>query len=81
LIYPNPTMGSVTLSLEKSYDYELILLIYDLHGRLIKNLKIEPDSYNVEVKLDDEKNGNYLFMLRDVKNGMLLKRSKVIKYK
>jgi len=80
VIYPNPTAGSVTVSMEKSFKDKLVLTIFDLRGRLIKTVQIEPDKYNIEVNLQDKKNGIYLFMLRDLKNGMLINRSKIIKY-
>ena len=80
LIYPNPTEGNVTVSWETSYEDKLVLTIYDLQGRLVKTVQIEPYLYNIEVDLHGSKGGIYLFVLKDMKNGMIINRSRILKY-
>jgi hypothetical protein len=80
LIYPNPTNGSVTVTWDNYYDSRLILTIYNLQGTPVKEVQIEPEINAITVDLDDIKDGMYLFELKETKNGLIINRSRIVKY-
>ncbi|NLB81333.1 MAG: T9SS type A sorting domain-containing protein, partial [Clostridiaceae bacterium] len=65
---------------EEAFEDKHLLLIYDLQGRLIKTVNVEPYSNNIDVSIFDRKKGIYLFILKDMTNGVILNRSRVKKY-
>ncbi|HOF20995.1 MAG TPA: T9SS type A sorting domain-containing protein, partial [Bacteroidales bacterium] len=79
IVYPNPTSGNVTVSFEEASEDRHLLLIYDLQGRLVKTVNVEPWNYNIDVSIFDRKKGIYLFILKDMTNGTILNRSRVKK--
>jgi hypothetical protein len=79
LIYPNPTEGSITVKWETFYGNRLMLTIYNIIGNPVKTVQIEPDINEIQVDLNDIKGGIYLFELKDIKNGLIINRSRVIK--
>jgi hypothetical protein len=79
LIYPNPTEGSITVKWETFYGNRLKLTIYNIIGNPVKTVQIEPDINEIQVDLNDIKGGIYLFELKDIKNGLIINRSRVIK--
>jgi hypothetical protein len=78
VIYPNPTDGNVTIRLNNYYDSRLILTIYDLQGRPVKTVQVEPENTEIQVNLDDVEHGFYLFVLKD-RNGLIINRSRILK--
>ncbi|NLA49083.1 MAG: T9SS type A sorting domain-containing protein, partial [Bacteroidales bacterium] len=80
IVYPNPTSGNVTVGFEEAFEDKHLLLIYDIQGRLVKTVNVEPHSYNIDVNIFDRKTGIYLFILKNITSGMILNRSRVKKY-
>jgi hypothetical protein len=80
LIYPNPTERSVIVTWDNYYDSRLILTIYNLQGTPVKEVQIETEINEITVDLDDIKDGMYLFELKETKNGLIINRSRIVKY-
>jgi uncharacterized protein (TIGR02145 family) len=79
LIYPNPAKGSVTVKWETCYEDRLTLTIYNLQGTPVKTVQIEPEINEIQVDLNDIKDGIYLFELKETKNGLIINRSRIVK--
>jgi len=80
LIYPNPAYDEVTVTWKNNYKDRLALTIYDLHGRPVKTLQVEPDVNEIYVDLSDIRYGIYLFELKESGNSRVINRSRIIKY-
>jgi hypothetical protein len=80
VIYPNPNKGNVTVRWNNYYDRRLILTIFNLQGTPVKTVQIEPEIIEIQVDLNDIKDGMYLFELKDIKNGLIINRSRIVKY-
>jgi hypothetical protein len=80
VIYPNPTNGSVTVRWNNNYDSRLILTIYDMRGNTVKKVQIEPDINEIQVDLSGMSYGMYIFELKETKNGLIINRSRIVKY-
>ena len=80
LIYPNPANDEVTVKWKNSYQSRLTLTIYDLHGRPVKTIQIEPDVNEIYIDLNDIRYGIYLFELKESGNNRVINRSRIIKY-
>ncbi|MCF8219111.1 MAG: PKD domain-containing protein [Bacteroidales bacterium] len=63
-IYPNPSPGIVKIEIPDSIDYNLNISVYDLSGKLIRDLQAT-DEKNRSIDLSDEKSGNYLFVIEN----------------
>jgi hypothetical protein len=46
----------------------------------VKTVQIEPEIIEIQVDLNDIKDGIYLFELKDIKNGLIINRSRIVKY-
>jgi hypothetical protein len=79
LIYPNPAEGSVTVKWETYFEDRLTLTIYNLQGTPVKTVQIEPEINEIQVDLNDIKDGIYLFELKETKNGLIINRSRIVK--
>jgi hypothetical protein len=80
VIYPNPTDGNVTIRLNNNYDSRLILTIYDLHGRPVKTVQVEPENTEIQVNLDDVEHGIYLFVLKEFRSNKIINQTRIVKY-
>lgn len=61
IIYPNPTSGTVTILLGDKSQVGTIATIYDINGRLLRNIKISATSQPVD--LSEYVNGVYFIKL------------------
>ena len=64
IVYPNPTSGQLNIRLEgnkKSLTEEIDL--FDVSGSLIKRIKLNNDSFEVNVSLEDISTGVYFLHL------------------
>jgi len=80
LIYPNPAGDHITVKWNNKYDSRLTLSIFDLQGRPLKTIRIEPDVNEVYVEMDNLKYGIYLLELKVSKSNVVINRSRIVKY-
>jgi hypothetical protein len=71
-LFPNPSNGKVTLSLS-TVPVNTYFVIYDLQGKLIKELELTDRLNSLDLHLDK---GFYLY--RVIKDGVLIKKDKLI---
>lgn len=79
LIYPNPTKGNLIVEIKpndqmESFDDKILFSLYDLSGRLIKQVNGETGVTTID--LNAEKDGMYLLV---VKQGEINSRWKIIR--
>ena len=63
-IYPNPTMGAVSLSINLTKRDQVVISIYQANGQLLKTIMlgtIAKGAFNYKVDLLDNQNGLYFF--------------------
>jgi len=81
LIYPNPTDGELIINWKNRYSRKLNITIYDILGRAVKEVQADPDINEIILDLTGNRDGIYLFEMKDKKNDMILNRSRIIKRK
>lgn len=59
-LYPNPAKDQVTVSWDAVQGEERLIQVFDLHGRLVKQSKIDPGQSIAQVSTADLVNGVYL---------------------
>ncbi len=64
-VYPNPTIGEVTVGLKAYADRAIRLELYDIHGKILKILTIEPvETMTANLDLSVYQNGIYLVRIK-----------------
>ena len=76
-LYPNPTIESVTLQVDKDLLTNLQYQLYDEFGKLLMSNKVE----NVETAIDMSQLASAPYFLKVLNNTTLLKTYKIIKLK
>lgn len=74
--FPNPTNDFVNLKIEKGEIRDIGFTLFDLHGKVLSNQKIE--STNTEVSFSGYNSGNYL--LKVIQKGKEIQTFKIVKY-
>lgn len=65
-VYPNPFVSSITFEFSKPIDYELQINLFDISGKLIKNLSQKPNINILTVHFDDIADGQYIVFLNSI---------------
>jgi hypothetical protein len=77
-LYPNPNTGLFRISIPgESSGSELLLSVYDISGREIRKIQLNPEQENHETDLRDLNNG--LYMIRVIKDKEVIYTGKVLK--
>ncbi|MEI6853104.1 MAG: T9SS type A sorting domain-containing protein [Bacteroidota bacterium] len=76
-VYPNPTIESLTLQVDKDLLTNLEYQLYDMHGRLLISNKVEKE----ETAIDMSKLAAATYFLKVLNNETLLQTYKIIKTK
>lgn len=79
LIYPNPTDGEFTVKWKSRYGQRLNITIYNILGRVVREVKTDPDVNEIRMDLNGTSRGIYLFEMKDKKNDLILNRSRIIR--
>ena len=79
LIYPNPTDGNFTVTWKNRYSNRLDITIYNILGKAVKEVQADPDVNEIQLDLNGNSKGVYLFEMKDKKNDLILNRSRIIK--
>ena len=79
-IYPNPSSGLVNLYWSNLNIEGLTLTIYDLAGKPVRKIQIEPEVTEIQINIEDLKHGMYLFELKTPGKNRVGKLRKVLKY-
>ncbi|WP_188457112.1 reprolysin-like metallopeptidase [Psychroflexus planctonicus] len=72
-IIPNPNNGKFQVNFSTLSGAEINGKLYNLQGRLIENLKLEPGILKQEVQFDNLQQGMYLFQINDGENTLVEK--------
>jgi hypothetical protein len=80
-VYPNPTLGEVTISWEHSYPKGLILHIYNAAGAMKRVMEVEADRMEVRLDIAEYPQGMYVIGLIDANTRQLVDRIKLVKLK
>lgn len=72
-IIPNPNNGKFQVNFSTLSGAEINGKLYNLQGRLIENLKLEPGILQQEVQFDNLQQGMYLFQINDGENTLVEK--------
>ncbi|MEA3445445.1 MAG: T9SS type A sorting domain-containing protein, partial [Bacteroidota bacterium] len=64
-VYPNPTSGSVTVSIPNNMNTNVDFYLYDITGKALMHKNI--NSNNSQIKLDDISSGVYFYIISDGK--------------
>jgi hypothetical protein len=75
LVYPNPTNGRITITLDSSETESLEFIIYNSLGQSVGSFKLE--SSNLEINLSYLSNGIYYYHIKN--KGELISQNKIIK--
>ena len=75
LVYPNPTNGSITITLDPSETESLEFIIYNSLGQSVGYFEL--DSNNLEINLSYLSNGIYYYHIKN--KGELISQNKIIK--
>jgi hypothetical protein len=76
LVYPNPTKGSITITLNSSETVSLEFIIYNSLGQSVGYFEL--DSSNLEINLSYLSNGIYYYHIEN--KGELISQNKIIKH-
>ena len=79
LIYPNPTDGDFTVTWKNRYGSRLNIAIYNILGKVVKEVYADPDINEISLDLNGHSSGIYLFEMKNKKNNLILNRSRIIK--
>jgi len=79
LIYPNPTDGEITVRWKNSYGNRLNITIYNILGKVIKEVQTDPDVTEISLDMEGTGKGIYLFEMKDKKDDLIINRSRIIK--
>lgn len=63
-IHPNPTVGNITLTLQKPLPKAMDILVSDLSGRTINNLRLPAGETRLNANLEQLSAGTYLLLLQ-----------------
>jgi hypothetical protein len=74
-VYPNPTNGRITITLDSSETESLEFIIYNSLGQSVGSFKLE--SSNLEINLSYLSNGIYYYHIKN--KGELISQNKIIK--
>jgi surface protein len=77
ILYPNPTNNIINLYNPQSVDLES-LTIYDLTGRLIKNIYLKTMGTEISIDVSGYANGTYLMIVKSANNNQVSKKLVVI---
>ena len=75
LVYPNPTNGRITITLDSSETESLEFIIYNSLGQSVGSFELE--SSNLEINLSYLSNGIYYYHIKN--KGELISQNKIIK--
>ena len=73
-VYPNPTDNEITVTWKNKHSQRLNIIIYDLLGRVVRELQNDPDVNEIKMNLDRTSLRIYLFEMKDTKNNVILNR-------
>ena len=79
-IYPNPSSGLVNLYWSNLNIEGLTLTIYDLAGKPVRKIQIEPEIAEFQINIENLERGMYLFELKVPGMNRVIKLRKVLKY-
>ena len=74
-VYPNPTKGNITITLDSSKTESLEFIIYNSLGQAVGYFEL--DSNNLEINLSYLSNGVYYYHIKN--KGELISQNKIIK--
>lgn len=75
-VYPNPTQGDFSVSIDDRYTGALSLQVLDVLGRLIQSKEIEKNQLGMQVNFDlnDERSGIYFVKISNASGEQTIKR-------
>lgn len=80
-VYPNPTLGNLTLDIASETDQTLVLMLSDLSGRTVGNEQVQSSSGGTRTTLDLNELNPGVYFIRVIKNnGEVLFTEKISKY-
>jgi len=79
LIYPNPTEGEIIVRWKNHYSNRLNIILYNILGEVVKDVLTDPDVNEIRFDLEGTSSGIYIFEMKDMKNNLVLNRSRIIK--
>lgn len=77
-IYPNPAKEYINIEVKHNDEFDIVVEMFDLQGRLVKNRNIEKGTNRIELELTNLSASQYILRLSK-KNGELVQTFKLIK--